>query len=91
VDNFANSRLFIVKPEPLVFKTNKEFLAYIQHPDYELVEDRPGICWGYEIVEDLYSEKAIKDGPNIEINIFVEARDGRSPSQGPSDDSPVTS
>lgn len=91
-DRWNNMNQMPFDMEPLVFKSHQEFLDYVQHPDYEIVPERPGICWGYEIDEDISSERAKKEGPKVDISIYVESRDGRTPSQGPGDDgAPVTS
>ena len=70
---------------PLHFKNYEEFEAYVRHPRYEIDINRPGLCLALEVKEDLDSEEAKKNGQSVEVNIYTETRDGKSPSNGGSD------
>ena len=75
--------------EPLHFKTYKEFETYVQDPLYELDDEHPGLCIALHADQDLDSEHAKKNGPEVTVKIYTETRDGKSPSNGGSADPPT--
>ena len=55
----------IYRPVPKEFKTEEEFLAYLNHPKYELTEDRPGICFGVQVHDNIGTKDEEVNGTDI--------------------------
>jgi len=53
------------RPKPLEFRSEEEFNEYLNHPDYELVDDRPGVCFGIQINDNVGTPDEEENGPDI--------------------------
>jgi hypothetical protein len=67
--------------EPLVFETLDEFYKYILDEKYELVDDKPGLCFAVEVRDNSW-DTSKTEPDTIEAHFHVDSRDGRSPSNG---------
>jgi len=42
------------------FENEEEIIKYIKSPDYMIAADKPGICFGYQIIENSGSDFEVK-------------------------------
>lgn len=68
--------------EPLVFSSESEFQAYIDHPGYELDEDRPGMCVAILVDENLSDPEVAPEDKKVRVEIYGEATRGTAPGSG---------
>ena len=71
----------MLDPEPLVYESEEEWLAYINNAAYEQDKYRPGVCIGILVDENL-SKGVPQEDQRIRIEIFAEAKRGKTPSSG---------
>lgn len=90
---------FHLKEKPAVFKNEEEFLSFITSDTYENFTDGTydwknddnGICWAIQISDNIGTEDEKKNGPDIDVKIHLEMRDGRTPAAGKKAGENVTS
>mmetsp|Transcript_8590 Transcript_8590/g.13299 ORF Transcript_8590/g.13299 Transcript_8590/m.13299 type:complete len:84 (+) Transcript_8590:700-951(+) len=78
----------VQKPQPLEFRTEEQFLEYLNHPRYELDEDRPGVCFALQIEDNTGDRK--REKTSIKVKYHTEMTFGRPPT-GFSSHDPITS
>ena len=70
----------VLDSEPMVFASEADWIAYINHAAYEKDKYRPGVCIGILVDENLSKEDVPQEDKRIRIEIFAEAKRGSTPS-----------
>lgn len=60
-------------------------MEYINHPDYEVAEDRPGMCLAIVVDENISDPKTLAKDQRVKIDMWVEAQRGRTRASGSMD------
>jgi len=68
-----NFRSYIgLDEEPLIFKGHDDLMDYILQDGYQKDKDKPGICFGVQVQENIGTEDAKTNGPYINVTMYFE-------------------
>lgn len=79
-----------MREQPIIFKSEKEFIDYISRPEYEefdwisrdVKDEKNGICFAIQIEDNIGTHDEHENGPQIDVKIHLEMKDGRTPAAG---------